>query len=239
MSAALLSAVGGTRPEFEGRQEEFRQRAKVAFDQARERYWSDTNNVVAAWEFGRAAFDLAEFARTKSERETIAVQGVAACRRGVRLEPTSAPAYYYLGMNLGQQARVYLLKGLRIVSEMEKVFLTARKLDPLFDYAGPDRSLGLLYRHAPGWPISLGNQSKASRHFNEAVRLHPNYPGNRIALAQFLWDTEQTILFDEQWDAIVQLIPRAQEEFNGPDWELSWIEWNHQLGQIGSQTDSK
>ena len=231
VSATLVSAVGGTRPEFEGREEEFRQRAKVGFDRARERYWSDTNNVVAAWEFGRAAFDLAEFARNKSERETIAVQGVAACRRGVGLEPTSAPAYYYLGMNLGQQARVYLLKGLGIVSEMEKVFLTARKLDPLFDYAGPDRSLGLLYHHAPGWPISLGNQSKASRHLNEAVRLHPDYPGNRIALAEFLWDTAQTILFAQQWDAIVQLIPRAQEEFSGPDWDLSWIEWNHLLGQ--------
>jgi hypothetical protein len=48
--------------------------------------------VVAAWEFGRAAFDLAEFARNKSERETIATQGVAACRRAVKLEPTSAPA---------------------------------------------------------------------------------------------------------------------------------------------------
>jgi tetratricopeptide (TPR) repeat protein len=238
MFAALVTAVGGTRPEFEGREAEFRQRAKVAFDQARERYVSDTNNVVAAWEFGRAAFDLAEFARNKSERETIAVQGVAACRRGVKLEPTSAPAYYYLGMNLGQQARVYLLKGLRIVSEMEKVFLIARKLDPRFDYAGPDRALGLLYHHAPGWPISLGNPSKANRHFNEAVRLHPDYPGNRIALAEFLWNTAQTIRFAQQRDAIFQLIPRAKEEFSGPDWELSWIEWTQQLGQMGSQTDS-
>jgi hypothetical protein len=195
--------------------------------------------VVAAWEFGRAAFDLAEFARSKSERERIAVQGVAACRRGVRLEPTSAPAYYYLGMNLGQQARVYLLKGLGIVSEMEKVFLIARKLEPGFDYAGSDRALGLLYHQAPGWPISLGSRSKASRHLTEAVRLHPNYPGNRIALAKFLCDTDQPQLFAREWDAIADMIPRAQEEFIGHGWELSWIEWNHQLRQIGPQTDSK
>lgn len=238
-STTLVSTVGGARPEFAAREEEFRQRAKVAFDRALERYWSDTNNVVAAWEFGRAAFDLAEFARSKSERETIAVQGVAACRRGVDLEPTSAPAHYYLGMNLGQQARVYLLKGLGIVSEMERVFLTARKLDPLFDYAGPDRALGLLYHHAPGWPISLGNHSKASRHFKEAVRLHPDYPGNRIALADFLRDTKQTQLFAQQREALALLIPRAQEGFSGPDWEQSWIEWNHLLGKIGAQTGSK
>jgi hypothetical protein len=237
--ATQVSAVGGTRPELEGREEEFRERAKLDFDRARERYWSDTNNVVTAWEFGRAAFDLAEFARNRSERETISIQGVSACRRGVGLEPTCAPAHYYLGLNLGQQARVYLLKGLGIVSEMEKVFLTARKLDPRFDYAGSDRALGLLYHQAPGWPISLGSPSKASRHLNEAVRLHPNYPGNRIALATFLCDTDQPLPFAREWDAIVDLIPRAEQEFTGPDWELSWLEWNHRLSQIRSNTDSK
>jgi tetratricopeptide (TPR) repeat protein len=236
--AAIGCAFGGTRPDLAGREDEFRQRVKLEFETARERYRSDTNNAVAAWQFGRAAFDLAEFARTKSERESVAKQGVSACRRAAQLTPKSAPAHYYLALNLGQLARVYLLKGLSIVSEMEKAFVTARELDPLFDYAGSDRALGLLYHQAPGWPISLGNQSKAKRHLDQAVRLRPNYPGNRIALARFLWETRQPRSFTREWNALVDLLPAAREEFTGRDWELSWIEWDHRLDQLRSHAES-
>jgi tetratricopeptide (TPR) repeat protein len=234
--AFLGVATGDTRPDFGDREDEFRRRSRATFEAAREHYRSDTNSPVAAWEFARAAYDLAEFARTKTEREKLATQGVAACRRAVFLAPKSAPAHYYLGMNLGQLARVYLLKGLRIVSQMEEAFLAARGLDPMFDYAGADRALGLLYHQAPGWPISLGNRSKASRHLTEAVRLQPDYPGNHIALAGFLHDTRQLRLFATQWEALKELLPHARTEFAGTDWELSWFEWNHRLNQILAQS---
>ena len=216
----------------------FRHRAELEFEATRGRWLADTNSLVAAWGFGRAAYDLADFATNKAERELIAVQGVAACRRAVSLDPASAPAHYYLALNLGQLARVYLLKGLGIVSEMEEVFLTARKLDPLFDYAGSDRALGLLYHRAPGWPISLGSQAKASRHLNEAVRLRPDYPGNRLALAEFLWETRQARRFAQEWERLQELIPRVQEEFEGPDWELSWVEWNRRVARLRPHAES-
>jgi hypothetical protein len=106
----------------------------------------------------------------------------------------------------------------------------------MFDYAGSDRALGLLYHQAPGWPISLGNRSKASRHLTEAVRLQPDYPGNHIALAGFLHETRQTRLLATRWDALMELIPRARAEFAGTDWELSWFEWNHRLNQIRARS---
>jgi tetratricopeptide (TPR) repeat protein len=236
---AFMGIVAGATPQVDGGVgETFRRRAQEAFEEARSRYQVDTNNVEAAWEFGRTAFDHAEFAGNKAERETIAAQGVAACRRAVLLAPQSAPAHYYLGLNLGQLAKVYLFKGLGIVSEMEKLFLAARKLDPLFDHAGPDRALGLLYHQAPGWPISLGSNAKANRHLNEAVRLRPNYPGNRIALAEFLWATRQPRRFAREWETIEGLIPNAREEFSGPDWELSWVEWNRHLDKLRPHAES-
>jgi tetratricopeptide (TPR) repeat protein len=216
----------------------FRHRAELEFEATRGRYLADTNSLVAAWGFGRVAYDLAEFAANKAERESIAILGVAACRQAVSLDPASAPAHYYLGLNLGQLARVHLLKGLGIVAEMERVFLTARKLDPLFDYAGSDRALGRLYHQAPGWPISLGSQAKASRHLNEAVRLRPDYPGNRLALAEFLWETRQARQFAQEWERIQELIPRVQEEFDGPDWELSWVEWNRSVAKLHPHAES-
>jgi tetratricopeptide (TPR) repeat protein len=223
---------------IEPRNEEFRQRAEKEFDVALERHRADSEDLTAAWNLGRAAFDLAEFAENKSERELIATKGLAACRRAVSLDPQSAPGHYYMALNLGQLARVRLLKGLAIVAEMEKVFLTTRKLDPLFDYAGADRALGLLYHQAPGWPISLGNHSKASRHLTEAVRLRPNYPGNRIALAEYLWQTRQVPLFQQEWKRIQELFPRIREEFAGPDWELSWVEWERRLARLAPHADA-
>ena len=64
-------------------------------------------------------------------------------------------------MNLGQLARTELLGALKLVKEMEREFKTAADLDKQFDYAGPERCLGLLYRDAPGWPASIGSRRKA------------------------------------------------------------------------------
>jgi len=231
-------AVSGSPTEGGDAGNVFRHRAKLEFDAARESYLADTSSVEAAWEFGRASFDLAEFAGNKVERETISAQGIAACRRAVLLAPQSAPAHYYLGLNLGQMARVHLFKGLGIVSEMERTFLAARKLDPLFDYAGADRALGLLYHKAPGWPISLGDNAKANRHLNEAIRLRPHYPGNRIALAEFLWERRRFREFWREWETIEELLPRAREEFAGPKWELSWVEWSQRLKRLRSDAEA-
>jgi tetratricopeptide (TPR) repeat protein len=217
---------------------QFRRRAEEQFDTALERHIADRSDLEAAWNLGRTAFDLAEFARSKSERERIATRGITACREAVAIDPQSAPAHYYMAMNLGQLAKVRLLKGLAIVAEMERVFLTARKLDPLFDYAGADRALGLLYHRAPGWPISLGNRSKADRHLTEAIRLRPDYPGNRIALAEFLLDTRQTSLFRQEWERIQELIPRVRAKFSGSDWELSWVEWEQRLAGLAPHADA-
>lgn len=218
--------------------EEFRRRTRKEYEVALERHRADSEDLMAAWNLGRAAFDLAEFAETKSERELIATKGLAACRHAVSLDSQSAPAHYYMALNLGQLARVRLLKGLAIVAEMESEFLTSRKLDPLFDHAGADRALGLLYHQAPGWPISLGNNSKANRHLTEAVRLRPNYPGNRIALAEFLWETRQVPLFQQEWKRIQELFPEIREEFAGPAWELSWLEWERRLARLAPHADA-
>ena len=64
-------------------------------------------------------------------------------------------------MNLGQLARTEYLGALTLVKQMEQEFKAAGGLDPQFDHAGPKRNLGLLYRDAPGWPVSIGNPSKS------------------------------------------------------------------------------
>jgi tetratricopeptide (TPR) repeat protein len=201
---------------------QYREEATRQYREARERHRADPGNPELAWQFGRATFDLAEVPYNRQERETLAEQGIEACRAAIAREPDLAAAHYYLAMNLGQLARVHLLRGLRIVSEMEQAFKRARELDPRFDYSGADRSLGLLYHRAPGWPISVGNQSTGWKHLERAVKLSPDYPGNRLALAEALWDTNRHEAFLREVRALEELLPKARKVFDSEDWSWAW-----------------
>ncbi len=142
----------------------FAQRAEKHFQEARKKFQASTNDLGAAWQFGRACFDWADFAKNDHQRESIAGEGIAACRRVIAEDPKSVPGHYYLAMNLGQLAQTKTLGALTIVDEMEREFKTVRDLDAKFDCAGPDRNLGLLYFEAPGWPASIGSKARARQH---------------------------------------------------------------------------
>src|SRR6266850_4859493 len=83
----------------------FSAQAQRAFWEALKRYEGEPRNAEAAWQFARACFDRAEFATNSTERAEIAELGIAACQQLIAREPKSAPAHYYLGMNLGQLAQ--------------------------------------------------------------------------------------------------------------------------------------
>lgn len=202
----------------------FATRAETAFDRARAQYESDSNNPVAAWQFARTCYDWADWATNKTRRAAIAREGITACRRAL-LFTNSAPCHYYLAMDYGQLAQAEMLHGLRLVREMEHEFKVAAGLDSQFDFAGPARGLGLLYRDAPGWPISIGSRAKARKFLQQAAALAPNYPENILNLAEseFKWGD----LTDAQKEANVldTLWPKAKTKLAGTAWEKSWADW--------------
>ena len=182
--AACLGLLGLTYPMLAdppAAETEFATFATQSFQQAHERYRHAPAEATAAWQFARACFDLAEFATTKSERAALAEQGIAAAQQAIARESNSAPAHYYLGMNLGQLARTRGLSALKLVGQMQRAFDRAHDLDQQLDWAGPDRNLGLLYRDAPAIG-SIGSRSKAREHLTRAVDLAPRYPENRLNL---------------------------------------------------------
>lgn len=215
----------------------YRKHAAREYREARTMYQAAPDDVELAWQFGRAAFDLAEVAHNKQERETLAREGIDACRAALVLEPDLAVAHYYLGMNLGQLARVHMLRGLRIITEMEQSFLKTRALDPRVDHGGADRNLGLLYHRAPGWPISMGNKPKGRQHLERAVKLSPDYPENRLYLAEALWDTKHHEAFLDQVQALEILMPKARKTFNPEEWiwAWAWADWNPRWQRLQAQ----
>jgi len=202
---------------------------------ARSSWDAAPTNVILAVLCTRAAFDWADTQSSNGERARIAELGMDIARTAIQLDPSSAGAHYYLALNMGQLARTRSLGALKLVSRMESSLLTARSLDETFDHAGPDRTLGLLYQDAPGWPTSIGNRSKARHHLERAVQLAPEYPGNRLAWVEALttWRERTAALrelarLDSEW-------PAARIRFDGPRWASDWIEWQSRRDAVATR----
>jgi tetratricopeptide (TPR) repeat protein len=210
-------------------------RIEDKFRIAQKKFHAEPRNNEAAWQFARAAFDAADAAKDNKRREQFANEGIAACRQVIQRERTNAAAHYYLAMNLGELAQTKLIGALKLVNEIEREFSLAASLDPKFDYAGPERNLGLLYLEAPGWPASIGNRGKAKQHLLRAVELAPNYPENHLILLEAYLRLEDVKKLYEELKVTEELWPKAKKEFAGEEWASSWADWEKRLRKIKSK----
>ena len=205
--------------------------AKRSFEEAQSRYQKAPGQTDTAWQFGRACFDLAEFATNKTERASVAEQGMAACQQAIARESNSAPAHYYLGMNLGQLARTRSLSALKLVDQMEEEFSRARDLDDHLDCAGPDRNLGLLYADAPSIG-SIGSRTQARAHLKSAVKLAPEYPENRLNLIEAYLNWGERTGAHRELQALEAAWPTARTNLVGDAWAASWADWEPRLKKL-------
>jgi tetratricopeptide (TPR) repeat protein len=210
----------------------FAAQAERAYNEAQQRSRQEPTNSAAVLQLARAAFDWGELAPNDDTRENVAERGIGAARSLLSREPTNAAAHYWLGMNLGQLARTKTLGALRLVREMEDEFHRARSLDENVDYAGPDRSLGYLYRDVPGWPTSIGSKKKAREHFERAVQLHPEFPDNQLGLLESFEKWADKKNFERQLPITEKAVSDARAKFTGASWESSWADWTRRLAEM-------
>jgi hypothetical protein len=218
----------------------FATRAQTNFDAQFERaytaaqtaYSTNSTNFDAALDLARAAFDWAELDKNKETRESIANIGMDAARTAIRLKSDSAPAHYYLALNIGQLARTKMLGALKLLTEMERELKRSIELDPKFDYAGATRTLGVLYMEAPGWPASIGNKTKARTLLEHALQLAPNYPDNHLTYLEALQKWKDTKTLAERLPIYETLLPKAKQEFSAPDWQDEWQDWDRRWQSI-------
>jgi len=215
----------------------FRQRAEVEFHRTQELLKADANNPSNAWVFARACYDLAQFPENRPRQADVAKLAIAACEQLVKRDPKSAAGHYYLGMNYGElaDALVPSIAAYKLIRDIEREFKTARALDEKLDFAGPARCLGLLYRDAPGWPISIGSKHKAREFLERADTVAPGFPENQLNLAEsyLLWrereEAEKTLKkLEITW-------PSAQTNLTGESREFDWRNWTSR--RIGARLE--
>lgn len=218
-------------------QPDFAARTEAAFRAAREARATNATDFKAALDVARTAFDRAEFAKSNEEREGIAQIGISAARAAIAQQINSAPAHYYLGLNIGQLARTKMLSALGLITQMEAELKKSIELDPKYDYAGAMRALGDLYFQAPGWPTSIGNKTKARTLLERALALFPNYPDNPLSYMEALLKWKDWKTLDEKMLIYAALVPVAKKEFASADWEDEWVDWDKRWETI--QTKAK
>lgn len=208
------------------------ERAKIKLQAARTQYLADTNSDTHAWKLGRACFEWNELLKDPNQQEKFAKEGIAASRQAVALAPKSAPAHYYLGLNLGQFADTKRnMAALKMVKEMEREFNMTRELDEHFDFGGADRNLGLLYHQAPTL-ISIGSRTKARQHLLRAVELAPEFPENRLNLIETLLEWGDHDDARRELKALEKIWPDAQQNFTGETWSDSWPGWQKRRDRL-------
>lgn len=226
VAVCLVVAVG---PAWAGATPEQVARFTKVYESAGEAYRAAPQDTRKAWEFARACFDRADVISSEKVKASVASEGIAACRKALESAPADAPSYYYLGLNLGQLAQTKSLGALKLVRQMEEAWKTAKTLDAPFDFAGADRSLGLLYAEVPRPPLSIGSKDKARTHMENAVKLAPDHPENRIFFAELLlkWGDKTKAL--EQLEAIETILPGARGRLSGDEWKSAWIDWDRRV----------
>jgi tetratricopeptide (TPR) repeat protein len=189
-------------------------------------------NVIA---YARACFELADVEEAKEKKLALSQAGIAACERSLIDHPSSADLHYYLAENLGQAAATKKMGALPLLRQMEEHWLKALFLNPDTDYAGPDRSLGLLYDQAPGWPVSLGSRTKARQHLEHAVEIAPDFPENRLCLVEALIKWHELAKAREALLALQKVWGDAQKKYSEPKWSADWPDWGRRRDKLAQE----
>lgn len=200
-------------------------RAEQTYLQARIRHEQDRSHPLLTWQLGQACFELADIVPSNARRAKLANEGIDVCKAALERDPKLAPAQYYYALNLGQLARTKSIGALKLVSQMESALRQTIRMDPHIDFAGPYRSLGLLYRDAPGWPASIGSRSKARQHLEKAVELRGDFPENWLALLESYAKWSDKRALQSNLKKVDEILVTARHKYNGDTWAVQWQDW--------------
>ena len=167
------------------------------------------NQYELKWRLARIYYALAK--NFEESRIRHYDQCILLSTQAIELQSSSAISYFYRGLCRGKKGE---LKGvwasLGIIDPFEEDMKTAVILDPTVNHSGPHRALGKLYLELPFF--LGGNLDKSEFHFNESVRLAPDFAENHLGLAQVLIKKNKSTKARETLHKLIQLTDNTQDE---------------------------
>ncbi|MBN1595454.1 tetratricopeptide repeat protein, partial [candidate division FCPU426 bacterium] len=111
--------------------------------------------------------------------------GVQLAQRAQKIAPGKTEGYYWFGVCEGRAAEIRgVLNSLFAIEPIRQAMEKILEIDP--GHGRAHHVLGVLYRKAPGWPLSCGNLNKSLEYARLAVEYAPEEVICRVGLAQTL-----------------------------------------------------
>lgn len=170
----------------------YRQRASAGkAGEAREAYEKvlavDPGNVQARWKLARILYWIGIHTKSKDEKMKIYEAGIRYCQEAVKTDDNCVPCHFWLGVSYGKFGEAKgILQSLGLVPHLKKAMEKVVKLDENHAHGGAHRVLGRLYNKLPG--IKGGDNEKAVKHLNKAIKIGPHDLLNRRFLAEVQLD---------------------------------------------------
>lgn len=121
--------------------------------------------------------------------------GVELGERGIEINKNSLESNFWLAVNYGMYgSEKGIMKSLELINPMRECLERAIEVDESYFYGGPWRALGRLYNKAPGWPFSIGSNSKAIECLEKALEFSTKFYLNHLFIAEAYmssWDNKK------------------------------------------------
>ena len=146
-------------------------------------------DIQQAW--ARINYSAASSDRKADEFGRLADQAAALCST----HPGRAEPMVWQGIVLSSQAGAQGgLGALSLAKEARKVLEASLKMDPAALGGSAHTSVGTLYHKVPGFPIGFGDDHKARKHLQAALKINPTGIDPNYFYAQFLLDEGEKAL---------------------------------------------
>ncbi|MEW6517121.1 MAG: tetratricopeptide repeat protein [candidate division FCPU426 bacterium] len=144
----------------------------------------DPNNYQALWRLSRCCWWQGDHS-PRNQQMALYDLGQQTGERARAAAPQEVDGHYWYGACVGRAAEVRgVLNSLFAIDPIRKAMETVLSLDP--KHAHALYVLGVLYRKAPGWPLSCGDINKSLEYARQAADLAPNEVLTQMGLAETL-----------------------------------------------------
>ncbi|MDX1960759.1 MAG: hypothetical protein SFU98_19460 [Leptospiraceae bacterium] len=151
--------------------------------------------------------------------------GVNYGKEAISINPKAIYGNYWYASNVGMLGLCRgMMASLASIDPMKKGYEIVLKENEGFFFGGPHRALGRLYHMAPGWPISVGNKTKALTHLERSVELGPEFFNNRLFLAELYIDIGQKHKAKEQLEWLASHDPKPEHKIEDYGYKEKGVE---------------
>lgn len=166
---------------------------------------AEPNNYEVAWRASKLNYYLGDNTTNEAERDKAFEDGVDAGRAAIKLQPEKPEGHFWLGANLGGQAKVSVLSGMADTEEIRQEMETVLKLDEGYLSGSAYMALGQVYLESPR--MMGGDPKKAVEYMEKGLKFGEKNPVLHLRLAEAYLAVDRKADARKQLDTVLSMTP--------------------------------